>query len=42
MNVDAKAESAQAATLIRTLGYGRRHEELADAEATSGTNGPRK
>ena len=33
MNVDAKAELAQAATLIRTLGYGRRYNELADAEA---------
>ncbi|MEQ1511864.1 MAG: hypothetical protein ABL934_04205 [Lysobacteraceae bacterium] len=38
MNVDAKAELAQAATLIRTLGYGRRYEELADAEAALGTN----
>jgi hypothetical protein len=36
MNVDAKAELAQAATLIRTLGYGRRYEELADAEAAIG------
>ncbi|MES2671114.1 MAG: SEFIR domain-containing protein [Pseudomonadota bacterium] len=38
MNVDAKVELAQAATLIRTLGYGRRTEELADAEAALGTN----
>ncbi len=38
MNVDAKAERAQAATIIRTLGYGRRYEELADAEAALGTN----
>ncbi len=38
MNVDAKAELAQAATLIRTLGYGRRYEELADAEAALGTH----
>ncbi len=38
MNVDAKAELAQAATLIRPLGYGRRAEELADAEAALGTN----
>ena len=37
MNVDAKAELAQATTLIRTLGYGRRYEELADAEAALGT-----
>lgn len=33
MDVDAKAELAQAATLIRDHGYGRRYEELADAEA---------
>ncbi len=32
MNVDAKAELDQAAQLIRDLGYGRRYEELADAE----------
>ena len=38
MNVDAKAELAQAAQLIRDLGYGRRYEELADAEAALGTN----
>ena len=38
MNVDAKAEGAQAAILIRTLGYGRRTEELADAEAALGMN----
>ncbi|MES2671113.1 MAG: hypothetical protein V4673_11935 [Pseudomonadota bacterium] len=38
MNVDAKAERAQGAILIRTLGYGRRYEELADAEAALGTN----
>jgi hypothetical protein len=31
MNVDAKAERAQAATLIRALGYGRRYEERSDA-----------
>jgi hypothetical protein len=31
MNVDAKAERAQAAILIRTLGYGRRYEERSDA-----------
>ena len=37
MNVDAKAELAQAAQLIRDLGYGRRTEELADAEAALGT-----
>lgn len=36
MNVDAKAELAQAAKLIRTLGYGRRDQELADAEAAIG------
>jgi hypothetical protein len=42
MNVDAKAELAQAAQLIRDLGYGRRYEELADAEAALGTNRPRK
>lgn len=36
MNVDAKAELAQAATLIRDLGYGRRYQELADAEAAIG------
>lgn len=42
MNVDAKAERAQAATLIRTLGDGRRTEALADAEAALGTNRPRK
>ena len=42
MNVDAKAERAQAAILVRTLGYGRRAEELADAEAALGTNRPRK
>lgn len=33
MNVDAKAELARAAQLIRDLGYGRRYQELADAEA---------
>jgi hypothetical protein len=38
MTVDAKAELAHAATLIRTLGYGRRYEELADAEAALATN----
>jgi hypothetical protein len=38
MNVDAKAERAQAAI----LGYGRRSEEIADAEATLGTNRPHK
>ena len=37
MNVDAKAELAQAATLIRSLGYGRRTEELADAEKAIAT-----
>lgn len=42
MNIDAKAERAQAAILVRTLGYGRRYEELADAEAALGTNRPRK
>jgi hypothetical protein len=42
MNVDANAERAQAATPIRALGYGRRHEELFDAEAALGTNRPRK
>ena len=31
-NVDAKAELAKAAKLIRSLNYGRRDEELADAE----------
>jgi hypothetical protein len=36
MKVDAKAELAQAATLIRPLGYGRRDQELADAEAAIG------
>lgn len=36
MDVDAKAELAEAATLIRTLGYGRRDQELADAEAAMG------
>lgn len=36
MDVDANAELAQAATLIRTLGYGRRFQELADAEAAIG------
>jgi hypothetical protein len=41
MNVDAKAELSQAAQLIRTLGYGRRYEELADAEAALRTNRPR-
>ena len=41
MNVDAQAELAQAAKLIRTLGYGRRDQELADAEAALGTNRPR-
>lgn len=41
MNVDAQAELAQAANLIRTLGYGRRDQELADAEAALGTNRPR-
>jgi tetratricopeptide (TPR) repeat protein len=38
MNVDAQAELAQAATLIRTLGYGRRYQELADAEAALATH----
>ncbi len=40
MNIDAKAERAQAATFIRTLGYGRRlkEKELAAAEAALGTN----
>ncbi|MBL8843682.1 MAG: hypothetical protein JNL90_19325 [Planctomycetes bacterium] len=33
VKVDAKAELAKAAKLIRELGYGRRYEELADAEA---------
>jgi hypothetical protein len=42
MDVDANAERAQAATLTRTLGYGRRHEELADAETALGTNRPRE
>ncbi len=42
MNVDAKAQCAKAAILIRALGYGRRTEELADAEAALGTNRPRK
>ena len=32
MNVDAKAERAQAATLIRALGYGRHQEALIDPE----------
>lgn len=32
VDVDAKAELALAAKLIRELGYGRRYEELADAE----------
>jgi hypothetical protein len=32
MNVDAEAERAQAAILIRTLGDGRRYEELSDAK----------
>jgi hypothetical protein len=36
MNVDVKAELAQAAQIIRDLGYGRRYEELADAEAAIG------
>jgi hypothetical protein len=31
-----RASLSQAATLIRTLGYGRRYEELADAEAAIG------
>jgi tetratricopeptide (TPR) repeat protein len=35
------ASLSEAATLIRTLGYGRRHAELADAEAALGTNRPR-
>ncbi|MBI1381810.1 MAG: hypothetical protein GC161_12070 [Planctomycetaceae bacterium] len=34
--VDAKAELDRAAKLIRELGYGRRYEELADAEAALG------
>jgi hypothetical protein len=42
MNVDAQAELAQAAQLIRSLGYGRRYQELADAEAALATNRPRK
>ncbi len=42
MNVDAKAELALAAQLIRTLGYGRRYQELADAEAALGTNRSRQ
>lgn len=42
MNVDAKAERAQAAILVRILGCSRRTEELADAEAALGTNRPRK
>lgn len=37
-----KAELAQAATLIHDLGYGRRTEELADAETALETNQPRK
>lgn len=37
-----KAELAQAAQLIRDLGYGRRYEELADAETALETNRPRK
>ncbi|MEQ1511863.1 MAG: SEFIR domain-containing protein [Lysobacteraceae bacterium] len=37
MNVDAKAELAQAAQLIRDLGYGRRYEELVDAEKAIAT-----
>ncbi|GAA4798502.1 toll/interleukin-1 receptor domain-containing protein [Lysobacter hankyongensis] len=36
------AELALAAQLIRTLGYGRRYEELADAEAALGTHRPRQ
>ena len=36
MNVDAKAELAQAGQLIRDLDYGRRYQELADAEAAIG------
>lgn len=32
MNVDAEAKIAQATILIRTLGYGRRTEEVSDAE----------
>ena len=34
-NVDPKGELAKAAKLIRDLGYGRRYEELADAEAAA-------
>lgn len=37
-----KAELALAAQLIRDLGYGRRYEELDDAEAALGTHRPRK
>ncbi|MFD0725937.1 hypothetical protein [Lysobacter brunescens] len=36
MNVDAIAELAQAAQRIRDHGYGRRYQELADAEAAIG------
>jgi TIR domain len=36
MKVDANAELAQAAQLIHELGYGRRDQELADAEAAIG------
>ncbi|GAA4798488.1 hypothetical protein [Lysobacter hankyongensis] len=35
MNVDAKAERARAAILIRALGDGRRTEELSDTEVGS-------
>ncbi len=42
MNVDANAERAQAAILVRSLGYSRRHEAIADAEAALGTNRPRR
>jgi ATP/maltotriose-dependent transcriptional regulator MalT len=35
-------ELANAAKLIRTLGYGRRYQELADAEAALGANRPRE
>jgi hypothetical protein len=36
-----RASLSEATTLIRTLGYGRRYEELADAEAALRTNRPR-
>jgi hypothetical protein len=42
MNVDAQAELAEAAQLIRDHGYGRRDQELADAEAALATNRPFK